>query len=77
MYYDLQSFPAAKQLLSVNVLRVINLCCQDQRAAAAMTQSFIEHLHFAHLARVIVTAEGTLSSQVGGLNRSSVGALRQ
>lgn len=36
-----------------------------------MTESFIEHLHFAHLARVL----GTLSSQVGGPNRSSAGSL--
>lgn len=70
MYYDLKSFPAAKQLLSVNVVRVINLCCQDQRAAAAMTQTFIEHLHFAHSARVIVTTEGTLTSQVRGFKRA-------
>lgn len=40
-----------------------------------MTESFIEHLHFAHLARVLAAAEGTLSSQVGGPNRSSVGSL--
>lgn len=77
MYYDLKSFPAAKQLLSVNVLRVINLSCQDQRAAAGMTQCFIEHLHFTHLACVVAAAEGTLSSQIGGLHPSSAGSLRQ
>lgn len=77
MYYDLKSFPAAKQLLSVNILRLINFSCQHRRAAAGMTQCFSEHLHFTHLARVIVAAEGTLGSHIGGRCRSSAGRLPQ